>query len=110
MDFLNAHQKLEFTPSSKKLLLEQLKKDTQFFREHQILDYSLLVGISNLKPGEAADIKRDYSKSIMKPVSSDSSVFGRSMPFYERHDGGIISKSGNELYFIGIIDILTLYT
>lgn len=58
VDFLNAHQHLEFDESSKKLLVEQLKKDTQFFKKHKILDYSLLVGITNLKRGESTDIKR----------------------------------------------------
>ena len=44
---------------------------------------------------------------MTKPLSADSL---RSLPFYERHDGGLIARNNHELYFIGIIDILTLYT
>jgi len=29
------------------------------------------------------------------------------IPIYEIHDGGILSTSGEKIYFLGIIDILT---
>ena len=33
----------------------------------------------------------------------------RDKPFFEMHDGGILSSDGQTLYFVGIIDILTNY-
>lgn len=31
------------------------------------------------------------------------------IPFYESHDGGILSADGKVIYFIGIIDTLTFF-
>lgn len=31
------------------------------------------------------------------------------IPFYEAHDGGIVSSDGKYVYFIGIIDTLTFF-
>lgn len=118
IDFINKNHSLEFDESSKQLLLAQIKEDTEFFIEHHILDYSLLVGISNLRKGESQDIKRRNEISIEQmsrnnpnysQLSNAPSILGRLKPFYERHDGGILSKDETKVYFIGIIDILTLF-
>lgn len=82
------------------------------------MDYSLLVGISNLRQGEGLYIKRRNEINVEQltrtipnysQLTNAPSVFGRVKPFYERHDGGILSKDESKLYFIGIIDILTLF-
>ncbi len=41
-------------------MISQMKKDAEFFINHNILDYSLLVGIAYLKPGESLEIKKRF--------------------------------------------------
>eukprot|EP01126_Amoeba_proteus_P049443 TRINITY_DN5782_c0_g1_i6.p1 TRINITY_DN5782_c0_g1~~TRINITY_DN5782_c0_g1_i6.p1 ORF type:complete len:857 (-),score=341.97 TRINITY_DN5782_c0_g1_i6:253-2823(-) len=45
---------LHFYPSSKKFYIEQLQKDVTVLKKHNIMDYSLLVGIHKLTPEEKA--------------------------------------------------------
>jgi Phosphatidylinositol-4-phosphate 5-Kinase len=40
-------------PEIRKLLVAQLKQDAMFFQKGNINDYSLLLGICDLEPGEA---------------------------------------------------------
>ena len=40
---------------------------------------------------------------------SSSKLMRPPIPFYEAHDGGIVSSDGKCVYFIGIIDTLTFF-
>ena len=40
---------------------------------------------------------------------SSSKLMRPPIPFYEAHDGGIVSSDGKKVYFIGIIDTLTFF-
>ena len=98
-----------------------------------INDYSLLLGIHKLgDKSEAKQIKK-VSPNINQIIKnsfkfkSDKVIGGGSLgqrvsvqyntqeilrppiPFYESHDGGILSSDGKYLYFIGIIDTLTYF-
>ena len=54
-------------------------------------------------------------KQQTKQVERDSIVYSSSklmrppLPFFECHDGGILSADGKCVYFIGIIDTLTFF-
>ena len=64
--------------------------------ERNICDYSLLVGIHYLKEGEL----RILEECSLNP--SDPSIF-------RSYYNGILSYDKKELYFFGIIDVLTTY-
>jgi len=77
--------------------LEQITKDCQFLESCQIMDYSLLVLVH----------KKDPSKRQHIPLKSTS--------IFKAYEGGIqaLDENGkptlNEIYYVGIIDILQPY-
>jgi hypothetical protein len=105
------------------ILLKQIKNDADFLCKIGTNDYSLLVGIHYInkekKPGQRFSFtnfernKTNVEDSIIKESSfSDKSCDSREeklKALVDFEDGGIISDSGNEVYFLGIIDILTKF-
>ncbi|OMJ67959.1 hypothetical protein SteCoe_34100 [Stentor coeruleus] len=89
-NFNNEGRKIRIGRNRKTYLLEQMEKDVDLMRRSNIIDYSLLVGIANVSFKE---IPRKNGFTI----------------FSETDDGGIINEDKTELYFMGIIDILTYY-
>ena len=89
-NFTKENRKIRIGRSRKKFLMEQIEKDAEILRRADIIDYSLLLGISNV----------DYREKPKK------NILGQ---FAETDGGGLISEDGQELYFLGIIDILTHY-
>ena len=82
LDFNRSGIKIRLVEGDKFKVLEQLRKDCDFFQRLEIIDYSLLLGIHHLK----------------NPVSDISQL-----------KNAYISADGQYLYFFGIIDILTRY-
>jgi hypothetical protein len=81
-------------------------------------DYSLLLGVHELDKDEATKITR-WAEAEAKTneierkykMDNEKTYFeaGRDKPFFEMHEGGIVSADGKYLYFMGIIDILTFF-
>lgn len=92
LDFLKIHKTISLGVERKRLLLNQLDRDCEFLNNLGIIDYSLLLGISEKRHPE---IYYNYDKTFI--------------PFTERDEGGMISSDGKYIYFMGIIDILTYY-
>jgi len=92
MKDLDFHRKLKLGLELKALLLEQLEQDCKFLERHNICDYSLLVGFHFLSPDLA----------LQEPTTKEGSIFSQ-------YHGGIMSLDKTEVYFIGIIDILTTW-
>lgn len=90
LDFNRAGIKIEINPEKRDRMLFQMEKDCEFFVKCDIIDYSLLLGIHHTK-GERIIYRND-------------------VPLSESESGGLVSVTEEELYFIGIIDILTLYS
>ena len=104
------------------ILLKQIKNDADFLCKIEANDYSLLLGIHYInkekknKKFSSTNIIRDKTNiddSILKESSlSDKSCDSRQeklKALIDFEDGGIISETGNEVYFVGIIDILTKF-
>ena len=106
------------------ILLNQIKHDADFLCKIGVNDYSLLLGIHYINRDKASNIHQsnneihiektgDFEDTIIKENSfSDKSCDSRNeklKTIYDFEDGGIISETGNEIYFVGIIDILTYY-
>jgi len=71
---------------------EQLWRDVEFLKDHNIMDYSLLVGVHerNLPPKKCTATDYQHNKTI-----------------FEVERGGIPSADGTKIYFLGLVDNLT---
>jgi len=105
------------------ILLKQIKNDADFLCKIGANDYSLLLGIhyinkekktgQHLSTNNLKENKTNAEDSILKESTlSDKSCDSRQeklKALVDFEDGGIISETGNEVYFVGIIDILTKF-
>jgi len=78
--------------------MDQLEKDCKWLEERNICDYSFLVGFHFLSSPET--------------VTED--LFSDRVCMWNKNSGGILAKDNNgdtlnEVYFFGLIDILTQY-
>ena len=102
------------------ILLNQIKQDADFLCKIGVNDYSLLLGIHYINrekkmtavPTYDAHTKENEDSLIKESSLSDKSCDSRQeklKALVDFEDGGIISETGNEVYYIGIIDILTKF-
>ena len=102
------------------ILLNQIKQDADFLCKIGVNDYSLLLGIHYINRDKKVVPVPSYDQhnkenedSILKESSlSDKSCDSRQeklKTLVDFEDGGIISETGNEVYYVGIIDILTKF-
>jgi hypothetical protein len=103
------------------LLQTQVKNDADFLCKIGANDYSLLLGIHYINKEKKkanmhvsmTNINANIDESLLKESSfSDKSCDLRQeklKALVDFEDGGIISETGNEVYFVGIIDILTKF-
>lgn len=90
-NFNRENRKIFVGKQRKGYLMQQIEKDCELMRRLNIIDYSLLIGISLVSDKRIPRIANKF------------------VPFNEIDDGGMLSEDKNELYFLGIIDILTNY-
>ncbi|XP_032871428.1 phosphatidylinositol 5-phosphate 4-kinase type-2 alpha [Amblyraja radiata] len=131
-DFINDGQKIHINEENKKLFLEKLKKDVEFLAQLKIMDYSLLVGIHDVERAEQDEMEFEDEEdegesdgaggqvtgSCGTPPDSPGNILNSSRPlalgeFDPTIDVYAIKSHENsqrkEVYFLGIIDILTHY-
>jgi hypothetical protein len=124
LDLENRKEKI-YIGDKTEILLKQIKNDADFLCKIGTNDYSLLLGIHYIdkerKPGQHFSFTNFLQSksnaimedSIIKETSlSDKSCDSRQeklKALIDFEDGGIISETGNEVYFVGIIDILTKF-
>ena len=137
LNWIQRKRKLKLGPEKATLFINQLNADCNFLTRNQIMDYSLLLGIhymsrgnkDNLRgksmkmleptsplPGERGILTTVFKSSMIKTApSSDPIPQEKRMCMFCSEDGGFRSSNpdgsaGEELYFLGIIDILTPYS
>lgn len=131
LNFLERHDKLYFGPDKRKMFLEQLEADVRLLKKINVMDYSLLLGVHDVKKGNSEkpaklslfDPKSNEKSEVIKTNPRDidrvdlpKDVFpGRSKYIFYGHDGGIRATNENnepmpEIYYLGIIDCLTNYS
>jgi len=113
-DILNEDEYFMVSPEIREKMNSQVKKDVLFFKENNIIDYSLLIGIHKKKADPNTGKKYIKDSSAMSESEDITPTVGGyarsvSLPFYEKDDGGVQNYNGEEIYFLGIIDILTEY-
>lgn len=62
LNWLKRGKELELGPEKRALLTEQIRRDADFLERIQVMDYSLLVGIHNLKRGNRDNVRRNTLK------------------------------------------------
>jgi 1-phosphatidylinositol-4-phosphate 5-kinase len=66
LNWLDKDNHLEFGPAKRKSFVDQMEKDVQLLQRMKILDYSLLVGIHDLKRGNEEQI-REKTLQVFQP-------------------------------------------
>lgn len=132
LNFLERHDKIHFGPTKRKIFLEQLESDVRLLKKINVMDYSLLLGVHDVKKGNSenttklsifdpksnvkAEVIKTSPRDIDRGVDLPKDVFpGRSKYIFYGHDGGIRATSVNnepepQIYYLGIIDCLTNYS
>ncbi|KAG6909473.1 hypothetical protein DXG01_017195 [Tephrocybe rancida] len=62
LNWINRGRTLEFGPEKRALLAEQLRRDSAFLKQVNVMDYSLLVGIHNMQRGNRDNVRRNTLK------------------------------------------------
>ncbi|CAH6721476.1 probable phosphatidylinositol 4-phosphate 5-kinase Mss4p [[Candida] jaroonii] len=134
LNWLELHQEIKFGPNKRKVFFDQLDKDVKFLKNINAMDYSLLLGIHDVKNKNKVYVNSNKNLSIFDPISNKKNELiktnprdinenelpndvypGRSKFIFYGHDGGIRSTNENneplsEIYYLGIIDFLTNYS
>ncbi|KAH8819741.1 phosphatidylinositol-4-phosphate 5-kinase its3 [Xylogone sp. PMI_703] len=66
LNWLRRDMHLEFGPEKKRLFVEQMEKDVKLLQRLKIMDYSMLVGIHDLKKGNQENL-RDKTLKVFQP-------------------------------------------
>jgi len=90
-DLIEKNRKIRLDTEAKETLLAQLRIDCMWLQNEGKMDYSLLVGMYKVKSSE------DVPESKNSPSC------------FEKNSGGILSKGGDEIYYLAIIDFLQNY-
>ena len=77
LNWINRGKTLELGPEKRAYLSVQLERDAEFLKKVNVMDYSLLVGIHNMRRGNRDNVRRNtlkvFSVRHFFPFSSDSS-------------------------------------
>ncbi|RDW68130.1 hypothetical protein BP6252_09526 [Coleophoma cylindrospora] len=66
LNWLRRNLHLEFGPEKKRMFIEQMRRDVELMQRLKIMDYSMLVGIHDLKKGNQENL-RDKTLQVFQP-------------------------------------------
>eukprot|EP01130_Rhizamoeba_saxonica_P018761 TRINITY_DN9516_c0_g1_i2.p1 TRINITY_DN9516_c0_g1~~TRINITY_DN9516_c0_g1_i2.p1 ORF type:complete len:518 (+),score=124.39 TRINITY_DN9516_c0_g1_i2:236-1789(+) len=109
IDIKKMKRKIWLPEDMREAFSRQLQVDSQFLARHKVMDYSLLLGVhyetpENIEQTETEIVKfeeNNYGANIVKSIYMED--FGGIRGINEREE------NREELYFVGIIDILVQY-
>jgi 1-phosphatidylinositol-4-phosphate 5-kinase len=67
LNWIDRRKELELGPEKRALLTEQLRRDAEFLKELHVMDYSLLVGIHNMRRGNRDNVRRNTLRVFSPP-------------------------------------------
>ncbi|CUA74210.1 1-phosphatidylinositol-4-phosphate 5-kinase [Rhizoctonia solani] len=137
VNWIHRHKQLEFGPEKRAFLQAQLERDKQFLQTVGVMDYSLLVGIHNVKRGNRDNLRRNTLK-VFSPTprrqpskaktakyqiqTTGTELAEQDLPvaqpeqqarfIFYADDGGYRATGEDNhamgtVYYLGVIDILT---
>lgn len=133
LNWLERHEKIKFGPEKRKAFFTQLKADVELLKRINVMDYSLLIGLHDVKKGNTLastkkltvfdpkstnkfELINTNPRNLDRSADLPSNVYpGRSKYVFYGHDGGIRATNEDneplqEIYYLGIIDYLTNYS
>lgn len=112
IDFMDRKEKIDISQYDRRILCQEAHNDSKFLSDHNINDYSFLIGVHDRKFNDKSQLPQEEMM-----VLTGQNVVGRQRaqlannvarkPFYEEYFGGIQSEDRTKIYFFGIIDIFT---
>ncbi|RFU33482.1 hypothetical protein B7463_g2900, partial [Scytalidium lignicola] len=92
LNWLRRDMHLEFGPEKKRIFVEQMEKDVKLLEKLKIMDYSMLVGIHDLKKGNQENL-RDKTLKVFQPGGENPAVDDLDRPF----DRGALMRTPSTL-------------
>lgn len=109
VDFRNAMEHIHIGAARKAELFAQIKRDSEFLRDNNVIDYSLLLGIHDIGPNDESIMQNEEPAGSSGVSASVASANVSELPLHQRQLGGMLSSDKKSVYSLGIIDILTPY-
>jgi hypothetical protein len=109
VDFLQTREFICLPEESRELLIAQIEKDVKLLESLEIIDYSLLVGISRKKPtapSKADSEGRDRPSLIPKRAAVRFSTLRGVAPFHREDNGGMQVEHNLYFHFDGLLRCL----
>ena len=69
LNWIKRGKTLEFGPEKRALLTEQLRRDSELLKQLNVMDYSLLVGIHNMRRGNRDNVRSNTLKVFSVSVN-----------------------------------------
>jgi len=117
LDFTECGMKISIGPDRKEKLMRILERDASFLESKHIIDYSLLLGVADGSKGLNTSSSSSWAAHLSSSRSmSESSCSAADeeedfyVPFFQEHQGGMRSSDESQVYVMGVIDFLTMYT
>uniref|UniRef100_A0A7S1U3Z0 PIPK domain-containing protein n=1 Tax=Phaeomonas parva TaxID=124430 RepID=A0A7S1U3Z0_9STRA len=130
-DLLKDERRLQLGPM-RETFIEQVERDSQFLARHNIMDYSLLVGVHNLREGGGRESGKRHASVVL--TEQEQQRLGRSVDsmdslgdgqnaegqhlgpqdVWSQDSGGFQGRAPDgtmqdDIFYMGIIDILQQY-
>ncbi|KAL4472082.1 hypothetical protein ABPG72_001080 [Tetrahymena utriculariae] len=103
-DWKEDNRFINVSPEYERYLKKQIEIDTKFFIENQIIDYSLLIGFSDITEQD-----KEEDQMELQGYFSSQGQQQQQLRFYEKYKGGILSLDKKQILYVGIIDIFTYF-
>ena len=114
IDFTDRKERIDISIYHRRTLCSEAHNDSKFLSDHNINDYSFLIGVHDQKFNNKEQLPQEEmmvltGKNIISRQRSSIVNNLLRKPFYEEYFGGIQSEDRTKVYFFGIIDIFTNY-
>lgn len=117
LDFIEKKIKIQIGGEKRIALLEQLHRDVKFLAKLNIMDYSYLVGVHNIEKEDdySAPPSPQSSHVLLPKAGSHDLNHEYFQSIFQENDGGLRGLDEHsiytgKIYYMGIIDILMLYS
>jgi 1-phosphatidylinositol-4-phosphate 5-kinase len=91
LNWLRRNMYLEFGPEKKRVFIEQMERDVHLLQRLKIMDYSMLVGIHDLRKGNQENL-RDKTLQVFQPGGDSTADDISSLP-----ERGILMRTPSKL-------------